>query len=192
MNIGVQVQNTITLLSIYAIETKPSYVCYLHDIWVKKSKEVARANMAFVLCLILYVVLSKVSGLDAEDWRKEIEKRLSSLEEFNVHLQEENANLRFIVSEIQRENKLLKRELNKVVERVDKCEEAILTHDDTQRTLGRGSVTRKSNGDLKIFSKGNRHSNPRKGERSMESVGSENDNEIFIEWKGQPVPRIGE
>lgn len=119
MNIGEQVQNTITLLSIYAIETKPSYVCYLHDIWVKKSKEVARANMAFVLCLILYVVLSKVSGLDAEDWRKEIEKRLSSLEEFNVHLQEENANLRFIVSEIQRENKLLKRELNKVVERVD-------------------------------------------------------------------------
>lgn len=40
MNIGEQVQNTITLLSIYAIETKPSYVCYLHDTWVKKSKEV--------------------------------------------------------------------------------------------------------------------------------------------------------
>lgn len=148
--------------------------------------------MALVLCLILHVVLSKVSGLDAEDWRKEIEKRLSSLEEFNVHLQKENANLRFIVSETQHENKLLKRELNKVVERVDKCEEAILTHDDIQRTVGRGTVPRESDNDLKIFSKGNRHSNPRRGERSMELVGSENENEVFTKWKGQPVPRIGE
>lgn len=64
MNIGEQVQNTIPL-SIYAIETKPSYVCYHHDIWVKKSKGIVLANMALVLCLILHVVLSKVSGLDA-------------------------------------------------------------------------------------------------------------------------------
>lgn len=56
----------------------------------------------------------------------------------------------------------------------------------------RGSVTRESDGDLKIFSTGNRHSNPRRGERSMEAVGSDNDNEIPTEGKGQPVPRIGE
>lgn len=46
---------------------------------------------------------------------------------------------------MQCENKLLKFELKNVVElveRVDKCEEAILTHDDTQMTLERGSVTR--------------------------------------------------
>lgn len=53
-------------------------------------------------------------------------------------------------------------------------------------------MTRESDGDLKIFSTGNRHSNPRRGERSMEAVGSDNDNEIPTEGKGQPVPRIGE
>lgn len=96
---------------------------------------------------------------------------------------------------MQCENKLLKFELKNVVElveRVDKCEEAILTHDDIQRTLGRGTVTKESDDDLKIFSKGNRHSNPRRGERSMELVVSENENEVFTKWKGQPVPRIGE
>lgn len=111
--------------------------------------------MALVLCLILHVVLSNMNGLDADVWRKEIEKRLSSLEEFNVHLQKENANLRSIVSEMQCENKILKRELKNVFERVDKCEEAILTHDDTQRTLERGSVTTESDDDLEIFSGGN-------------------------------------
>lgn len=45
--------------------------------------------MAIVLSLILQVVLSIVSGLDADDWRKKIVKRLLSLEELNVHLQEE-------------------------------------------------------------------------------------------------------
>lgn len=67
--------------------------------------------MAIVLSLILHVVLSIVSGLDADDWRKKIVKRLLSLEELNVHLQEEKKNLRSIVSEIQRENTLLKRDL---------------------------------------------------------------------------------
>lgn len=45
--------------------------------------------MAIVLSIILHVVLSIVSGLDADDWRKKIVKRLLSLEELNVHLQEE-------------------------------------------------------------------------------------------------------
>lgn len=45
--------------------------------------------MAIVLSLILQVVLSIVSGLDADDWRKKIVKQLLSLEELNVHLQEE-------------------------------------------------------------------------------------------------------
>lgn len=148
--------------------------------------------MALVLCLILHVVLSNMNGLDADVWRKEIEKRLSSLEEFNVHLQKENANLRSIVSEKQCENKLLKRELKNVFERVDKCEEAILTHDDTQRTLERGSVTTESDDDLEIFSGGNVNPNSRIGERAIESMRSEDDNEILTKGKGQPVPRIGE
>lgn len=148
--------------------------------------------MALVLCLILHVVLSNVSGLDADVWRKEIEKRLSSLEEFYVHLHKENANLQSIVLEIQCENKLLKRELKNVVERVDKCEEAILTHDDTQRTLERGSVTTESDDDLEIFSRENVNPNPRIGERAIESMGSEDENEILNIGKGQPVPRIGE
>lgn len=148
--------------------------------------------MALVLCLILHVVLSNMNGLDADVWRKEIEKRLSSLEEFNVHLQKENANLRSIVSEMQCENKLLKRELKNVFERVDKCEEAILTHDDTQRTLERGSVTTESDDDLEIFSGGNVNLNSRIGERAIESMRSEDDNEILTKGKGQPVPRIGE
>lgn len=133
-----------------------------------------------------------MNGLDADVWRKEIEKRLSSLEESNVHLQKENANLRSIVSEMQCENKLLKRELKNVFERVDKCEEAILTHDDTQRTLERGSVTTESDDDLEIFSGGNVNLNSIIGERAIESMRSEDDNEILTKGKGQPVPRIGE
>lgn len=105
-------------------------------------------------------------------------KRLSSLEEFYVHLHKENANLQSIVLEIQCENKLLKRELKNVVERVDKCEEAILTTE--------------SDDDLEIFSRENVNPNPRIGERAIESMGSEDDNEILNIGKGQPVPRIGE
>lgn len=55
--------------------------------------------MTVVVCLIT------VSGLDFDVWKKEIEKRLSSLEEVNVHLQEENVNLRLLISQTQRENK---------------------------------------------------------------------------------------
>lgn len=146
--------------------------------------------MALILCLTLHVVLSDVSGLDVDVWR--IEKRLSSLQELNIHIQKENANLRSILSEIQRENKLLKRELKNVVERVDKCKEAILRQDDhTQRTLEKGSVTRKPDDDLEIFSGGNGHPNPRIGERAMESKGSADVIEILTKENGQPVPRLG-
>lgn len=101
--------------------------------------------MAVVFCLMLHLIVSTVSGLDSDVWRKEFEKRLSSLEEFNVHLQKENANLRSLISETQRENKLLNREnkhmqpeLNDLIERVNKCEEAIFRQDeDKQRTVER-------------------------------------------------------
>lgn len=50
-----------------------------------------KANMALLFCATLHVIFSIASGLDADIWREAIEKRLSSLEQFNVHLQEENA-----------------------------------------------------------------------------------------------------
>lgn len=121
--------------------------------------------MAVVFCLILHLIFSTVSGLDSDVWKKEIEKRLSSLEEFNVHLQEENANLRSLISETQRENEILKRELNDIVERVSKCEEVILKQDeDKHRTI----------------------------ERAMETKGLEDGLTIFSRKNGQPRPRIGE
>lgn len=121
--------------------------------------------MAVVFCLILHLIFSTVSGLDSDVWKKEIEKRLSSLEEFNVHLQEENANLRSLISETQRENEILERELNDIVERVSKCEEVILKQDeDKHRTI----------------------------ERAMETKGLEDGLTIFSRKNGQPRPRIGE
>lgn len=65
--------------------------------------------MAIVLSLIPQVVLSIVSGLDADDWRKQIVKRLLSLEELMFIFRKKKKNLRSIVLEIQRENTLLKK-----------------------------------------------------------------------------------
>lgn len=81
--------------------------------------------MALLFCATLHVIFSIASGLDADIWTVAIEKRLSSLEQFNVHLQEENANLRSLILETRRENELLKGELEDVVKRVSKCEEVI-------------------------------------------------------------------
>lgn len=113
----------------------------------------------------LHVIFSIASGLDADIWRVEIEKRLSSLEQFNVHLQEENANLRTLILETQRENKLLKGELEDVVKRVSKFEEIIpRQEEDIQNTVERATETRLS----------------------------DNSNEVLTKAKGQPGPRIGE
>lgn len=123
------------------------------------------ANMALLFCATLHVIFSIASGLDADIWRVEIEKRLSSLEQFNVHLQEENANLRTLILETQRENKLLKGELEDVVKRVSKFEEIIpRQEEDTQNTVERATETRLS----------------------------DNSNEVLTKAKGQPGPRIGE
>lgn len=72
--------------------------------------------MVLVFFLIIHVItcISTASGLDADVWRQDIEKRLSLLEEFNVHLQKENANLQFFFSEAQCENKILKCEVKDV------------------------------------------------------------------------------
>ncbi|XP_052679332.1 caprin-2-like isoform X3 [Crassostrea angulata] len=118
--------------------------------------------MAVVVCLILHLIISTVSGLDSDVWKKEIDKRLSSLEEFNVHLQEENANLRSLISETQRENKILKRELNNIAERVSKCEEVILRQDeDTNRSEEIFLETRESEDWSKISSRKNSQPGPR-------------------------------
>ena len=145
-------------------KTNSSYIGYLHYNCVKKSSCRRKANMAVAFCLILHLIFSTVSGLDAVVWKKEIEKRLSSLEEVNVHLQEENANLRLVISETQRENKILKRELNNIAERVSKCEEVIFRQDeDTNRTEETSLETRESDDGSKILSRKNSQPGPRIG-----------------------------
>lgn len=119
--------------------------------------------MALLFCVMLYVIFSIASGLDADIWRIEIEKRLSSLEELNVHLQKENAKFRSLISETQRENKLLKGELDDVIKRLSKCEEVISRQDEDSQN---------------------------KVERATETMVSDDDNEVLT--KGHPGPRIGE
>lgn len=123
--------------------------------------------MALLFYATLHVIFSIASGLDADFWRVEIEKRLSSLEQFNVHLQEENVNLRTLELnlETQRENKLLKGELEDVAKRVSKCKEAIpRQEEDTQNNVERATETRLS----------------------------DDGNEVLTKGKGQPGPRVGE
>lgn len=67
--------------------------------------------MAIVLSLILHVVLSIVSGLDADDWRKKNRKTVIIARGIKCSSSGRKKNLRSIVSEIQRENTLLKRDL---------------------------------------------------------------------------------
>lgn len=158
---------TIHFLSIYVFKTKSLYIGYLYYICVKESncRRKHIATMAVVVCLILHLIISTVSGLDFDVWKKEIEKRLLSLEELNVHFQEENANLRSLISETQRENKILKRELNDLVERVSKCEEVILNEDeDTHKPEETATKTRESDDGLRIYSTENGQPGQRIGE----------------------------
>lgn len=121
--------------------------------------------MALLFCATLHVIFSIASGLDADIWRVEIEKRLLSLEQFNVQLQEENANLRSLILETQRENKLLKGELEDVVKRVSKCEEVIpRQEEDTQNTVVRATDTRLSDDGNEVLTKGKDQPGPRIGE----------------------------
>lgn len=121
--------------------------------------------MALLFCATLHVIFSIASGLDADIWTVAIEKRLSSLEQFNVHLQEENANLRSLILETRRENELLKGELEDVVKRVSKCEEVIpRQEEDTQNNV----------------------------KRATETGLLDDGNEVLTKGKGQPGPRIGE
>lgn len=69
-----------------------------------------------MLFLIIHVVISNVSGLDADVWRKEIEKRLSLLEGFTFR--KKMRILKFFISEAQRENKIFTIEVKDVVERL--------------------------------------------------------------------------
>lgn len=117
-----------------------------------------------MFCATLHVIFSIASGLDADIWTVAIEKRLSSLEQFNVHLQEENANLRSLILETRRENELLKGELEEV-KRVSKCEEVIPRQEEyTQNNV----------------------------ERATETGLLDDGNEVLTKGKGQPGPRIGE
>lgn len=76
--------------------------------------------MAIILLLITTV--SVVSGANPDDWREELERRLSLVEESNAHLRIENEKLNSLVLNIQRENREIKRDFKDLREQLDNCE----------------------------------------------------------------------
>ena len=120
--------------------------------------------MSYVHCLML-IIFSVVSGSEENSWREEIEKRLSYLEESNIHLQKQNEELKAIVLDAQHQNKLLKSELEDLGERVNKCEG--LNHRQSVKTE-------------RVLQK-------------MKSKVKANDDSVTVyNGRNQPVPRIGE
>lgn len=81
-------------------EIKLLYIGYLYYNCVKELICKYIVNMIVVVCLILYLIIFIVSGLDFDVWKKEIEKWLLLLEEFNVYFFEENVNFWFFILEI--------------------------------------------------------------------------------------------
>ena len=120
--------------------------------------------MSYVFCLML-IIFTAVSGSDDNSWKEEIEKRLSVLEESNIRLKKENADLKALVLDTQHENKRLKSELEDLSERISNCEELINRQNvDTERvsqTMGPDVMTN-------------------------------DDSVTFYSGRNQPVPRIGE
>ena len=119
--------------------------------------------MSYNFCLML-IIFTAASGSEENSWRKEIEKRLSVLEESNVQLKKENVELKALVLHTQHENKRLKSELEDIKERVSNCEGLIHRQDE----------------DTGIIS------------QTMESmVGTNDDAVTFYSERNQPIPRIG-
>ena len=120
--------------------------------------------MSYVFCLML-IIFTAVRGSDDNSWKEEIEKRLSVLEESNIRLKKENADLKALVLDTQHENKRLKSELEDLSERISNCEELINRQNvDTERvsqTMGPDVMTN-------------------------------DDSVTFYSGRNQPVPRIGE
>lgn len=149
--------------------------------------------MALVLCLKLHVDLSNVSGLDADDWRKNIETRLSSLLEIQCSSSERKCkpSINYFRNTTRKQTlKTWSEKRSWTRSQMWRGNSYALWH--TYDPGKRLSDNRESNDNLKIFSTENGHPNKRWGERIMESLGLQDDNEILTEGKGQPVPRIGE
>ena len=120
--------------------------------------------MSYNFCLML-IILTAASGSEENSWRKEIEKRLSVLEESNIQLQKENKELKALILNFQHEKKRLKSELEDLRERVSNCE----------------GLIHRENVDTEIVS------------QNMETnVGANDDSVTFYNGRNQPVPRIGE
>ena len=112
----------------------------------------------------MLIILTAASGSEENSWRKEIEKRLSVLEEYNIQLQKENKELKALILNSQHENKRLNSELEDIKERVSNCEGLIHRQDE----------------DTGIIS------------QTMESmVGTNDDAVTFYSERNQPTPRIG-
>ena len=120
--------------------------------------------MSYNFCLML-IIFTAASGSEENSWRKEIEKRLSVLEESNIQLKKENKELKALILNSQQENKRLKNELENLRERVSNFE----------------GLIHRQNVDTEIVS------------LKMETdVGANDDSVTFYNGRNQPVPRIGE
>ena len=120
--------------------------------------------MSYNFCLML-IILTAASGSEENSWRKEIEKRLSVLEESNIQLKKENKELKALILNSQHENKRLKNELENLRERVSNFE----------------GLIHRQNVDTEIVS------------LKMETdVGANDDSVTYFNGGNQPVPRIGE
>ena len=120
--------------------------------------------MSYVFCVML-IIFSVASGSEEYSWREEIEKRLSILEETNIHLKKQNEDLKALVLDTKHENKRLKNKIEELGERVSNCEGLIHRQNvDTERVS-----------------------------QTMESDVKTNDDSVtFYSGRNQPVPRIGE
>ena len=120
--------------------------------------------MSYNFCLML-IFFTAASGSEENSWRKEIEKRLSVLEESNIQLKKENKELKALILNFQHEKKRLKSELEDLRERVSNCE----------------GLIHRQNVDTEIVS------------QNMETnVGANDDSVTFYNGRNQSVPRIGE
>ena len=130
-------------------------------------QSILNIKMSYAFCLML-VIFSVANGSEENSWREEIEKRLSILEESNIHLQKENKELKALVLDAQHENKRLKSELKDLGERVNNCEG--LTY---RQEVRQDEYTERVS-------------------QTMESVVRTNDDTVtFYSERNQPIPRIG-
>ena len=126
--------------------------------------------MSYVFCLML-IIFTAVSGSDDNSWKKEIEKRLSVLEESNIQLKKENEELKALVLDFQHENRRLKSELKDLGKRVSNYDGFFHRQNvDSERVSQTMKSDLKTNDDYVTFYSGRNQPVPRIGELNFHDV----------------------